>query len=168
MANSTCFRSWKKEQIFDLGKCIIGWDELQDEMDSRGFKETNSRYYTRWVAKVRHKQAMLFYTCQEISDVDRRVRNNTDFVWLPEYDPIRDRIDITVIDWHRMELRRSICIQPASVAWKFYNTFEDVMPIEDFLPKPFTPREPGRPSLKDRWKRAHALTPSGEASPYDE
>jgi hypothetical protein len=72
-----------KTQIIDT--CFL-LDEAQTILDCREFHK--HRLITYWILQTRKRRCHIFYTTQQFFSVEKRLRENTDFVI--ECEPIRD------------------------------------------------------------------------------
>lgn len=62
-----------------LKNCVLGIDEIQTFLDCRNsLKNTISSYF---ILQTRKRNVFLLYTTQQFFNVDKRLRNNTDYLF---------------------------------------------------------------------------------------
>jgi len=108
---------------------IVCLDEAHIFLDSRGFKDPNSRTATQWLLQTRKKDLIVLYTTQNFGQVDIRMRRITDFLGLCKRQPGKG-ITIQFVDAQEWKLlRKNTIFEPLDRFYHLYDTKEIVTPI---------------------------------------
>jgi hypothetical protein len=78
LQGSEVVSSW--DDLFAVRDAVVALDELQVLADSRAFK--NNLGFTQWLLQSRKVGLDILFTTQHVNQVDLRVRNVLDFVFL--------------------------------------------------------------------------------------
>jgi hypothetical protein len=74
------FDAWA--QLFSLEQGIVCLDEAQVVADSREFKREDVKALTQWILQTRKIGLDFYFTTQHIGQVDTRIRNIVDYMFL--------------------------------------------------------------------------------------
>jgi Zonular occludens toxin (Zot) len=100
-------------------------DELWTSMDSRQSNSKKNKFITNVLLKLRKRGVNVAYTCQSFHQVDKRVRDVTDFIAKPHLnrDETICRLEIfSMPDMNLVKIRKF----PTTPFFKFYDTNEEV------------------------------------------
>jgi len=96
---------------------IFCFDEAWISMDSRNYGDTGNIKMTQWINQTRKKKMIVFYTTQHISQIEKRMRNGTDF--LLHCQKQEGGHWVQFIDWQYKRLLKKFFI-PNEVRKRFY------------------------------------------------
>lgn len=128
----------KWTDIITMEKGIFCFDEMPITMESRQSKENVKM--THWLVQTRKKKLFVFYTCQDPSMVDKRVRQNTDvMIWCSisiDKHTKKKFIRWTIIDWPRSQQGQWFILGYRKLVnverfYKLYNHEQTISVIED-------------------------------------
>lgn len=74
----TQFETWK--DLENVTNSIVLFDEIGTSMDSRNFKSKDQMYFTHLFAQMGKLGITFMYTTQRMHQVEKRVRENTDYL----------------------------------------------------------------------------------------
>lgn len=80
LGNSLYFDNWKT--LKDIKNSIILFDELGTSIDSRNFKSEDQINFTHIFSQLAKKGNTFLYSAQRLNLVDKRVRDQTDYLIL--------------------------------------------------------------------------------------
>jgi len=72
------FELWR--DLKDVRNAIICYDEISTSMDSRNYKSKDQIYFTHLFAQLGKLGNTMMYSAQRVHTVEKRIRDNTDFV----------------------------------------------------------------------------------------
>lgn len=75
------FKDYSALPIFD---CAVGMDEISVYYSSRGAMCKRNKHMSKFIVQTRKRNVNLYYTAQQASLVDVRIRNNTDYYIYPK------------------------------------------------------------------------------------
>jgi hypothetical protein len=64
---------------FELRDCLLVLDELHQWMGARDWNKRDDAAYTRWVTQLRKRNVELLYATQEVTFVDKKIRDLTTY-----------------------------------------------------------------------------------------
>jgi len=94
--NHRQFKKWKDLQT--VRNSIILFDEIGTAMDSRNFKSHDQIYFTHLFAQMGKMGNTFMYSTQREHTVEKRIKDNTDFVIYCEKDWVQDVLKQTWYD----------------------------------------------------------------------
>lgn len=74
------FTSFK--ELEKVRHAIIAYDEIHVDLDSRGWDRKNQQAFTHWFTQTRKMFCSFLYTTQTIDQLEKRIRNNTQYLFL--------------------------------------------------------------------------------------
>jgi len=109
-----------KSGKFDMRNATVLLQEAHNYMDSRTSLTVKNRTLTYWILQSRHTGAGscdIIYDTQELGQIDKRLRNNTDFVCRPMIvEKFEDGTPVTIGVVLRGKLGQKFC--------KFYEEYD--------------------------------------------
>jgi len=117
--------SWlnSKEKLREIKEGFVAFTEMSEDADSRSFKDND--FITSWINQSRKRRIVMFYDTQSMDQVDKRLRNRTDYVMLCEKN--RDgSVLMSLINYRKVELVRKFRIKSLSPWFSLYDTEEIV------------------------------------------
>lgn len=72
------FEDW--QELLEIKNAIVIFDEIDTAIDSRNFKSKDQMRFTHWFKQNGKKGITLLYTAQKFDLVEKRVREQTEFV----------------------------------------------------------------------------------------
>lgn len=104
---------------------VIGIDEVWAWADSR--KSQNNDVITQIVIYSRKRGWIIIYTTQSLHQVDKRLRENTDFIGMCEHtsSPTGDKAKVTLVNMNSMEIANVLEFNPEPL-YDVYDTKEEV------------------------------------------
>lgn len=115
--------------LWKMHNGIFAFDELWITLDSRNFKDNTS--LTEWVNQTRKKQTVVFYTTQHIDQVEKRVRNATDYLLICR--KWKGKHQFQIVDYQYLTLGKRITLNNPQRFYSLYNTYEVVRTLERAL-----------------------------------
>lgn len=83
-----------------IGKKIVSLDEVHVFFDSRMAHSKANMLFSYFITQTRKQDIQLFYTTQHFNQVDKRLRDNTDVLAFPVYEPNNDRLKVFFYNKH--------------------------------------------------------------------
>jgi len=97
------YKYWNKiSELLAFRKAVIIWDEMWQDMDSRSAMKDQNQRLSNTTNQIRKQDVVLIYTLQEFGQIDLRVRNNTNFKYIPTMDKESSEINYEV--WKRTRM----------------------------------------------------------------
>jgi len=117
------------DDVWELPPGIFCFDEAWLTLDSRNYAEKSNIDMSAWINQTRKKKVICFYTTQHISQIEKRMRNGTDF--LLHCQKQADGHWVQFIDWHYKRLLRKFFI-PNNVRQRFYGYHDTAAKLHGF------------------------------------
>lgn len=70
---------------------IICWDEIMVDHDSRNWESKKQQQFTHWFCQTRKLRCSFFYTTQRLNTLEKRIRENTQYIFKCTKDRIWNR-----------------------------------------------------------------------------
>jgi len=116
-----------KQQLKDT---ILGIDEFHIFLDSRAFMKPSNQQLTHFILQTRHLGVNLYFTTQDISQVDLRLRRQLDFLAYCTSTPYENYFKVKVVDYRDvLNIHSNDFIYDGSPYYDLYDTTE----IIDFM-----------------------------------
>jgi hypothetical protein len=112
------------EEIEGMKEGIFLGDELWLWLDSRASSSKKNRAIAMILAKSRKRNVEIFYTTQDFSQIDKRIRKITDLFAMPTLNKNETICSVPIVN-KRMELRKVIRFKARSI-FPHYDTSEEV------------------------------------------
>jgi hypothetical protein len=132
--NRIPFRYINASDLFDikaqLKDAILGIDEFHIFLDSRAFMKPSNQQLTHFILQTRHLGVNLYFTTQDISQVDIRLRKQLDFLAYCTQTMYEGFFRVKVIDYRDvLNVRTNDFIYNGAQYYYLYDTTE----IIDFM-----------------------------------
>lgn len=119
------------EELFglksSLKNTILGIDEMHIFMDSRDFMKPNNKQMTHFILQTRHLGVQLYFTTQDISQVDVRLRRQLDYLIHCTKTEIKDYFRVKIVDYTDiLNIRLNAFVYHGSPYYELYDTTEIV------------------------------------------
>lgn len=116
----------------DLSNCVIGLDEIQLIFDSRNFRDGKNISFSYFIMQVRKRDIIILGTAQYADSIEKRFRQNLDFVASPYFYEdsnlcIVQYYDITILedlDFNPNSFRPACVVFEADDIFQLYDTYE--------------------------------------------
>lgn len=69
------------QELEQVRHAIILYDEIHVDLDSRGWDKKRQQAFTHWFTQTRKMYCSFFYATQSIDQLEKRVRNNTQYLF---------------------------------------------------------------------------------------
>jgi hypothetical protein len=132
------FRYINANDLFDIKNQIkntnIGIDEFHIFLDSRSFMKSSNQQITHFILQTRHLGVNLYFTTQDISQVDIRLRKQLDFLAYCTQTIYQDFFKVKMIDYRDvLNIRTNTFVYNGAQYYDLYDTTE----IIDFMNKEY-------------------------------
>jgi type II secretory ATPase GspE/PulE/Tfp pilus assembly ATPase PilB-like protein len=132
--NSIPFQFINANDLFDikqqLQNTVMGIDEFHIFLDSRAFMKPSNRQLTHFILQTRHLGVNLYFTTQDISQVDIRLRKQLDFLAYCSHTVYQDYFRVKIIDYRDvLNIHTNDFVYNAKPYYALYDTRE----IIDFM-----------------------------------
>lgn len=148
--NKIDFRYVSTHDLFDiksqLKDTILGIDEFHIFLDSRAFMKPSNQQLTHFILQTRHLGVNLYFTTQDISQVDIRLRKQLDFLayCTPTY--YEGYFKVKILDYRDvLNVRSNDFIYNGSLYYDLYDTRE----IIDFTTNEGEHKNVVKPEVKE-------------------
>jgi hypothetical protein len=130
------FRYINTNDLFDIKQQVkntnIGIDEFHIFLDSRSFMKASNQQLTHFILQTRHLGVNLYFTTQDISQVDIRLRKQLDFLAYCTQTIYQDFFKVKMIDYRDvLNIRTNTFVYNGTPYYQLYDTTE----IIDFMNK---------------------------------
>lgn len=71
----------KYQELENVRNAIICYDEIHVDQDSRNWDSKSQQKFSHWVTQTRKMYNSFFYTSQTLDQLEKRIRNNTLYVF---------------------------------------------------------------------------------------
>ena len=147
--NKIEFRYLSANDLFDiksqLQDTIIGIDEFHIFLDSRAFMKPSNQQLTHFILQTRHLGVNLYFTTQDISQVDIRLRKQLDFLAYCTPTFYEGFFKVKILDYRDvLNIRQNDFVYNGALYYDLYDTRE----IIDFSTNQ-TPKEVVKPEVKE-------------------
>lgn len=121
--NFTMIKS--REDLLKYENGVLCLDEFWQDMDSR--QSVQNVFMSRWILQSRKKNLIVCYTLQETGQIDKRLRDVTD--WVIHCEKNSDgSIKLSFVDFRRMRVTRRFLIKDPSPFYGYYDRY-GVVPL---------------------------------------
>jgi hypothetical protein len=132
--NKIPFKFISAQDLFDikaqLKDTVMGIDEFHIFLDSRAFMKPSNQQLTHFILQTRHLGVNLYFTTQDISQVDIRLRKQLDFLAYCTQTMYDGLFKVKIIDYRDvLNVRTNDFIYNGSLYYNLYDTTE----IIDFM-----------------------------------
>jgi len=111
-----------KQQLKDT---ILGIDEFHIFLDSRAFMKPSNQQLTHFILQTRHLGVNLYFTTQDISQVDLRLRRQLDFLAYCTGTPYENYFKVKIVDYRDvLNVRQNDFIYDGAPYYDLYDTTE--------------------------------------------
>lgn len=114
-----------KDLLYNIQNAVICLDEFWQKMDSRSYKDRENIFITHWYQMQRHKNLMIIYTTQLLSQIEKRIRDSTDYFIMCQVKKKEQKqfFKYTIIDGFTMKPIRTIKTDESKVKfiWDYYD-----------------------------------------------
>lgn len=116
-----------------LKNCVLVIDEIELFFDSREFSQTQNKQFSRFLQQIRKRNIHILCTCQYISLIDIRIRQQLDSISYPYYDKNNGFCKVYYYNLTKLEglngengpkLTPSLAVFDAKPLFKLYDTLE--------------------------------------------
>lgn len=112
-----------------LRDCVLLIDEIELFFDSRNFSNSVNKDFSGFLQQIRKRNIHILCTCQYISLVDIRIRQQTDLIIRPEIDKYTlfckvYYFDITQLEDDDKSISPTFLVYNAKPIFQLYDTFE--------------------------------------------
>lgn len=119
----------------DLFNCVLGLDEIQLIFDSRNFRDGNNISFSYFIMQVRKRDIIILGTAQYADSIEKRFRQNLDFVASPYFYEdsqlcIVNYYDITILedlDFNPNSFKPACVVFEAEDIFSLYDTYEMIV-----------------------------------------
>ena len=118
------------EQIDEMKEGFFAGDELWLWIDSRASQSRKNKIISSILLKSRKRNVNFSYTTQSFMQVDKRIRNVTDFVATPMLSPDERWCRIMFFSYPSYSKARIVKFRTAPV-FELYDTREEIAPLQD-------------------------------------
>lgn len=134
--NNMEFRYITTEDLFslksELKDTTLGIDEFHIFLDSRAFMKATNQQLTHFILQTRHLGVNLYFTTQDISQVDIRLRKQLDFLAYCTRTFYEDYFRIKIIDYRDiLNVRQNDFIYNGAPYYDLYDTTEIIDIVGD-------------------------------------
>jgi len=126
------FEKWR--DLNGVFNSILCYDEIGTAMDSRNFKSADQIYFTHLFAQMGKLGNTFLYTTQRMHSVEKRIRDNTDYIFHCERLWPLEKIKVTVYDTRQsMEAPTKITEYTLEDPSKFYHIYDSFELIKSHI-----------------------------------
>lgn len=111
-----------RQQLNEIRRGFVAFTEMSEDADSRRFKDNG--FITSWVNQSRKRSVVLFYDTQSSDQVDKRLRQRTDYAFYCE--KMSNGFRITFWNFRTLRLLRTYRIKSFRPWFGLYDTEEIV------------------------------------------
>lgn len=115
------------DEILAMREGLFGGDELWLWLDSRASGSHRNLFMSRILAKSRKRNVEIFYTTQDISQIDKRIRKITELIVFPSLNKNESICTLYICNRY-LELKRVVKFRTKNI-FKLYDTTEEVEEI---------------------------------------
>jgi hypothetical protein len=119
----------KMEDVLNMREGFFAGDELWLNADSRMSATKKNRFVTSILAKSRKRNIHIGYTIQNFHQIDKRIRDVTDFIAFPQLNKDESICRLEVMTLPSMTPMQTYKFRTAPL-FKMFNTSEEVEPFE--------------------------------------
>lgn len=117
--------SWA--DMFALSNGLICLDELQVLADSRSFSKKENLEFSQWLLQTRKVGLDLFFTTQNLNQVDLRVRNVLDYVAVLMRKSRKSKVsNVWIVDYQFGMPKNKFPLRHSEDLYKLYDTYQKV------------------------------------------
>lgn len=140
------FREWT--DLKNIENALILYDEIDTAIDSRNFKSEDQNKFTHWFKQLGKRGLTLFYTTQRLHMVEKRVREQTDYILSCHKDWSTGQLTQTWFDTQagiesaRLIRTYQLDLQLITKVYIMYNTYQTIdttMKTEELGNKKYVP-----------------------------
>lgn len=126
--NHPKFRYFKDfSELDQVRHAIICYDEIHVDFDSRAWDRGKQQKFTHWFTQTRKMFCSFLYTTQSIDQLEKRVRNNTQWLFCCSKNKRKDLIETlynTQLGMHSaIKINKRVLTKPYLI-YPFYDTTE--------------------------------------------
>ena len=111
---------------------FLSLDELWLWLDSRESVRNRNKFMSDLLIKLRKRNLDLAYTAQHFGQVDKRLRNITNFLAVPELSPDESRCTLSVFEPFTKQLIRQYRFMTLPI-FSLYRTNEEISRFDDMM-----------------------------------
>jgi hypothetical protein len=132
--NGIDFKFINASDLFDIKQqlkdTILGIDEFHIFLDSRSFMKPSNQQLTHFILQTRHLGVNLYFTTQDISQVDLRLRRQLDFLAYCSPTPYENYFKVKIVDYRDvLNIHTNDFVYDGSPYYDLFDTTE----IIDFM-----------------------------------
>jgi len=140
------------EQLEDMKSGFFAGDELWLWIDARASTSKKNKVVSSILLKSRKRDIHFSYTTQSFSQVDKRVRNITDFIAVPMLSPRENWCRLLIMTNPSHSIVKTIKFRTENV-FKMYDTTEEIEPIDSMIGEQEEKKKDKIDELKDVIKK---------------
>jgi len=125
-----CMKDANAFKIASKGVIII--DEAHEVADSRDFKEKRNKDFSHFMFQTRKKDLIIIYATQSVDQIDKRIRNNAEWLFVCQKNREAGKIDIIMIkkNWlGEYEKKGTMIYNDYTRSYKYYNHKDIIYPL---------------------------------------
>jgi len=129
MLNGIPFRYIKADELFNIKQSLkntrIFIDEMHIFMDSRNSQTATNKALTHFILQTRHLGVHLYFTTQDIGQVDVRLRRQLDILVYCSQTHIKDWFTVKIVDYRDiLNIRKNSFTYYGKPYYELYDTSE--------------------------------------------
>jgi len=121
----------KLSRLTELKDCVLVIDEIEFFFDSREFNKEQNKQFSRFLQQIRKRNIHILSTCQYISLIDVRIRQQIDIMAYPTFNRYNFACNVYYFDLTKLEddysntnLSPTFLTYHAKPIFELYNTLE--------------------------------------------
>lgn len=119
------------DDLFSLSDGLICLDELQVIADSRAFSKKENLQFSQWLLQTRKIGLDLFFTTQNLNQVDLRVRNVLDYVAILMRKSRRSPLSqVWIVDFQFGLPKNKFPLRHSEHLYQLYDTYQQVTMLQ--------------------------------------
>lgn len=117
-------------ELLSAEYAIVVIDEVHKTLDCRNWKAEDIKRLTYWILETRHRGVLFFWISQHPSQVEVRLRTNTDYMLVCNKNIHTGAISVQVMDWLYKNLTKTYSIDDPSKYYKIYDSYGIIHALE--------------------------------------